>query len=70
MDMAVVNAYILYRKSVGIQNKKKMSHYRFRLGIIKQLVKPFFLTKKKLTDLFEFDESKDDFCLRNRKLKY
>ena len=46
-----------------------MSHYRFRLGIIKNLIKPFFLTKKKSTDWFEFNKNKNDFCLKNSAFK-
>ena len=43
----MVNSYLLFRKSLALQNKKKISHYKFRLGIIKNLIKPFFKRKKK-----------------------
>ena len=43
-----------------------MSHYRFRLAIIKNLIKPYYLTKKKKkTEFFIFDKNKNDFCLKN-----
>lgn len=62
----MVNSYLLFRKSLAIQNKKKLSHYKFRLGVIKNLIKPFYQMKRKSNDLFVFDETKNDFCLKNK----
>ena len=37
MDMAVVNSYILYKKSMHIQNYKPISHFCYRMNIIHHL---------------------------------
>ena len=42
MEMAMVNAYILYRKSMKQQNLKRIPHYDFRLCVIKNLTKAFY----------------------------
>lgn len=42
MEMAMVNAYILYRKSMRIQQSRALKHHKFRLNIIKNLVKSFY----------------------------
>ena len=46
MEMAMVNSYILYRKAMKSQNLKHLSHYKYRLCIITNLVKSWFLTRK------------------------
>ena len=55
MEMAMVNSYLLYRKSMKIQNAKALSHYNYRLNIIKNLVKHYYLSKTKLDEQFYFD---------------
>ena len=67
MEMAMVNSYILYKKSMKIQNLPFLRHYDFRLGIIKNLIKPFYSSNKKLNDFFIFDERKNEFLLKSIK---
>ena len=60
MEMAMVNSFILYRKAMKLQNLKNLSHYKYRLCVISNLVKPWFLTrKKKHRNGIEFNEIKN-----------
>ena len=46
---------------------KHLSHYHFRLNIIKNLIKDYYKEKNKMDELFYFDDERDDFVSSKKK---
>ena len=61
----MVNSYIVYKKSMKMQNLPFLRHYDYRLGVIKNLVNPFYQMNKKTNDFFYYDERKNEFTLKS-----
>ena len=65
MEMAMVNSFILYRKAMRSQSIKHLSHYKYRLAVITNLVKSWFLNRKeKDRNGIAFSETKNKFFLK------